>query len=357
MSLAAAVGPTLSSVDAFLATMVAQPPVSAARAVALARDGYGLEVRAERLTGERDENFRLTASDGAQYVLKIANAAEQPAVSELLTAALRHVAQVDPTLPCPRVVTAHGGGDQVDFIDESGARRTARVLTYLPGRLLGAAPRSARQRCACGRIAGRLSRALREFRHPAAQRALIWDLGQVAQLRRLLEELPELPHRRVAESVLAQVVPVIEAQLPRLRQQVVHNDLNPLNILVAADAAAQVTGIIDFGDLTHTALVADVAVIAAELIPPECASGDGDGDAAQAVREVAVAYHESLPLLPEEWALLGTLVGARLLANVVVPEWHLRRNPAGAHYTALDPERIGARLALAAQLTHEEMRA
>ena len=354
MPLAGPVRRAVSNVDAFLATMVAQPPVSTARAVALAQDGYGLEVRAERLTGERDENFRLTAADGAQYVLKIANAAEEPAVSELLTAALRHLAQVDPTLPCPRVVAARGGMAQVEFIDEAGARRTAWVLTYLPGRLLGAAPRSAQQRRACGRIAGRLSRALREFLHPAAQRASIWDLRQVAQLRRLLQELPELPHRPVAEGLLAQLVPVIEAQLPHLRQQVVHNDLNPLNVLVAASDAAEVIGIIDFGDLTHTALVADVAVTAAELIPAEQAPGDGG--AAQAVREVAIAYHESLPLLPEEWALLGTLVGARLVANIVVPAWHVQRNPAGAHYTALDPDSIGARLALAARLLTEEMR-
>jgi len=354
MPLAGTVRRTVSNVDAFLATMVTQPPLSCARAAALARDDYGLEVRAERLTGERDENFRLTAADGAQYVLKIANAAEDPAVSELLTAALRHVARADPALPCPRVVTARDGAAQVAIADETGARRTVRLLTYLPGILLGAAPRSAQQRRACGRMAARLSCALREFRHPAAQRALIWDLGQVGRVQRLLEELPELPHQQAAAGVLLQVVPVIEAQLPRLRRQVVHNDLNPLNILVAAGDATQVTGVIDFGDLTHTALVADVAVAAAELIPPQCAPGEGG--AAQAVYEVAAAYHESLPLLPEEWALLGTLVAARLVANVVVPAWHVQRNPAGGHYCAPDPEVIQARLALAAQLLTEEMR-
>ena len=354
MPVAGAVRRTVSNVDAFLATMVAQPPLSCARAAALAHDGYGLEVHAERLTGERDENFRLTAADGTQYVLKIANAAEDPAVSELLTAALRHVACADPALPCPRVVAARGGAAQVDIADGAGARRTARLLTYLPGVLLGAAPRSAQQRRACGRVAARLSRALREFRHPAAQRALIWDLGQMGQVQRLLAELPELPHRQAAAGVLMRVVPVIEAQFPHLRRQVVHNDLNPLNILVAAGDATQVTGIIDFGDLTHTALVADVAVAAAELIPPQCAPGEGG--AAQAVYELAGAYHENLPLLPEEWALLGTLVAARLVANVVVPAWHVQRNPAAGHYSAPDPAVIQARLALAAQLLTEEMR-
>ena len=353
MPVAGPVRRTVSNGDAFLATMVAQPALSCARAAALARDDYGLEVHAERLTGERDENFRLTAPNGAQYVLKIANAAEDPAVSELLTAALRHVARADPALPCPRVVAARGGEAQVDIADEAGARRTARLLTYLPGVLLGATPHSAQQRRACGRSAARLSQALREFRHPAARRPLIWDLGQVVRVQRLLEELPQLPHRQAAADVLMQAVPVIEAQLPRLRRQVVHNDLNPLNILVAAGDATQVTGIIDFGDLTHTALVADVAIAAAELIPPQCTPGGGG--AAQAVHQLAVAYHESLPLLPEEWALLGTLVAARLVANVVVPAWHVQRNPAGGHYSASDPEVVAARLALAAQLLTEEL--
>src|ERR1700732_4680955 len=178
-----------NDVDAFMATMVVQSsPVPIERAVALVREHYGLETHAARLTGERDENFKLSAPDGTEYVLKIANSAEQPAVTDLPTAALLHLEKIDPAFPCPRVVReCKGGGIYVRFADEDGHERTARVLTYLPGRLLGTAVRSQRQRAACGRIGARLTTALRTFEHPAAHRAIVWDVRHAAEVQRLLE--------------------------------------------------------------------------------------------------------------------------------------------------------------------------
>src|ERR1700761_8658983 len=91
--------------DAFMATMVAAPvAVSVAEAEKLAFEHYGLRSTAQRLTGERDENFHLVCSDAAQYVLKIANAAEDPAITDLPTAALLHLERVDGGIPCPRVM-------------------------------------------------------------------------------------------------------------------------------------------------------------------------------------------------------------------------------------------------------------
>ncbi len=344
-----------SDLDAFMATMVARSqPVPIEFAVTLVRERYGFETHATRLTGERDENFRLRAADGTEYVLKIAHSAEAPAVTDLPSAALLHVAKTDPALPCPRVVRERAGGTHVRFVDESGSERTARMLTYLSGKLLGTAARSARQRQACGRIAGRLSNALRGFEHPAAHRAVVWDVRHAAQVRRLLEEVPDFPHRQAAADLLERIVPRIESRLPRLRQQVVHNDINPLNVLVDAADEARVSGIIDFGDLTHTALIADVAVTAAEQIPEEC--GNDAGCARAAVLDVAGAYHESAPLKEEELAMLGTLVAARLAANLVVHEWHLHHNPGGGHYAPLAPDFIRARLTIARELSLEEIK-
>jgi len=336
-----------------MATMVAHPPLPLESAVALVRERYGLETRAVRLTGERDENFKLSAADGSEYVLKIANAAEEQAVGDMLTAALQHVERTDPTFPCPRVVPGHGGRTCVRFSDASGAPRTARILTYLPGALLGSTRRSREQRAACGRIAGRLTNALRSFAHPAARRTIIWDVRHAAQVRALLAQLPDCAYRQAADHVLGRVAARIESCFPRLRQQVVHNDLNPRNILVDPADVARVTGIIDFGDLTHTALIADVAVAAADLLPQDCAAGSPARDA---LRDVATGYHESAPLLPEELTIFGPLVAARLVANVVVPDWHMHRNPAGGHYTALDADFIRLRLAIAGQLLLEEIK-
>ncbi len=343
-----------ADVDMFMATMVAPVrPVPIERAVALAREHYGLAPRATRLTGERDENLRLTTAGGAEYVLKIANPAENPAETDFQTAALLHIEKSAPALPCPRVLRDRTGGTHVRFLDEAGSERTARILTFLPGRLLGAATRSRPQRAACGRIGARLTLALRGFAHPAAQRTIAWDVRHTGHMRRLLDDLPGFPFRPAAEALLARVMPPIESQLPGLRHQIVHNDLNPLNILVDPADEDRVTGVIDFGDMTHTALIADVAVTAAELIPPDCTDG---GEAHESVLDVVSAYHEGVPLLAAELALLGALVAARLLMTLVIHEWHVQRNPASGHFKPLAEDFMRARLQLADRLLLEEIR-
>ncbi len=336
-------------VNAFMATMVMHShPLSLEQVVSLVREHYGLMSRASRLTGERDENFRVRATAGGEYVLKVAHPAENPGVSGLTTAALLHLESEDPDLPCPRVVRARDGQTRIRFTDDRGAARTARLLSYLPGEPLISVASSAATRTACGRLGGRLARALRTFTHPAAHRAVVWDVRHAGHLAGLLAEVPGFPCRPEAIGVLERIVPRIGANLPRLRQQVVHNDLNPRNVLVAP--GGEISGIIDFGDMTHTALIADVAITCAELMPEGCAAG---AEALASVREVAHAYHESVPLLPRELDMLGTLVAARLVANTVVHEWHLHHNPAGDHYQPLAASFIRERLQIAAQLSHE----
>jgi len=334
-------------VGAFMATMMMHTqPLPPERAAGLVRERYSLDARVARLTGERDENFRMSSADGREFVLKVAHPAEDPGVSEFITAALLHLESEDASLPCPRVVPDRSGWTEVRFRDETGVERTARLLTYLPGEPLISSTGSRALRAACGRLGGRLTRALRSFTHPAARRAVVWDVRHAGHFVRLLAEIPDFPCPRDASAVLARIVPRIDSQFHRLRQQVVHNDLNPRNILVTA--AGEVSGIIDFGDMTFTAIIADVAVTAAEHIPQDCTAG---GAAAQSVGDVANAYHECMPLLPQERAMLGTLVAARLIANVVVHEWHLHRNPAGDHYRPLAADFIRERLAIAAELS------
>ena len=343
-----------SDVDTFMATMVApMRPVPIERALALVRERYGFEPRAaSRLTGERDENFRLAGADGREYVLKIANPAENPAETDFQAAALVHLEKTDPTLPCPRVVRDRSGGTQVRFV-EAGLERTARMLTYLPGALLGAGGRSRRQRAACGRLGARLTLALRRFEHPAAERSIVWDVRHTGHMGRLLADQPRFPVRPAAQALLARLTPRIESQLPRLRQQIVHNDLNPLNILVDPSDQDRVTGVIDFGDLTRTALIADVAVSAAELIPPDCTDPE---EARDCVLDVVAAYHEGVPLLAQELAQLGALVAARLLMTVVIHEWHVQHNPASGHFKPLEQDFMRQRLQIADRLLSEEIR-
>jgi len=124
--------------------------------------------------------------------------------------------------------------------------------------------------------------------------------------------------------------------------------MNDLNVLVDPADEAVVVGVIDFGDLVHTALVADVAIVAADLV----VSGAPVRDA---IADVVMAYHEITPLQPMELVLLNPLIAGRILTDVVVASWHRKRNPAGTHYSDLDPTVVRARVQLATELLATDM--
>jgi hydroxylysine kinase len=334
-----------SDLDAFMATMVAaRDAASDTAAATLAREEYGLEVTATRLSGERDENFKLTDAQGRRYVLKIASAAEDPVITDLPTAALLHVEHVDPQFPCPRVLRNRTGLTQVRF-----EQRTARILTYLEGNTLRSTQGSAQQRAACGRLAARLGLALRDFTHPAAQRFLIWDVRHACRTVELLGELQHFPSRELVVALLERIDARMVAGFPSLRQQVVHNDLHDMNLLVDPHDAANIIGVIDFGDIVHTALIADIAVIAVGRIP----TGQSFRDT---VRDIVMAYHDTTPLLPQEFAMLNPLIAARILAHLVIESWHRRRNPTDTHYQDLDPAYVREQVHLAANLLSSDFK-
>jgi len=56
------------------------PSFDAESAAAIAAEHFGLRAGARQLPSERDQNFLLTKNDGEKFVLKIANALEDPAL-------------------------------------------------------------------------------------------------------------------------------------------------------------------------------------------------------------------------------------------------------------------------------------
>ena len=338
--------PGANGLSGMLATMTAPPLfINTEFAAQIARDHYGIEGEVQRLTGERDENFRLH-SPNADYVLKIAPAAEDPLVTDLSTAALLHLARQDPSLPCPRVLFDRAGNAQIRIADESGQLRTGRLLTWLPGVPLRSTGTSAAQQAGSARMAARTGRALANFRHPAAHRELIWDIRVLPELLPLLDELPDFPRRDWVAARMAQFRTDVLPCLRALRQQVIHNDFNDRNVLVNPADPAQLTGIIDYGDMVHAPLIFDLAILAAAQV-------DDPAALEMTLARLTNAYSEVEPLVAAETQLLRRLVAARILMGAVIPCWHRRNNPESGHYARVTPYYVRGRLAIAETLFAE----
>lgn len=277
------------------------------------RELWGLDGDLTALHGERDCNFRLD-SGSTRHLLKVHNPADPEAVLDLQRSALDHLRAVAPELPVPGVVRTLDGLPWVPLTGRDGRVSLAWVHTWLAGRHPEPAELDDARLREWGRTSARLGRGLRGFAHPAATQPLVWDLKRLPQLRSWLPAVA--PDRRAAiEAVLDRFDERVAPVLPRLRAQVVHNDLAPTNVLVDDDLV--LTGITDFGDMTHTALVCDLAITAADLV-----SGRADG--LEAAREIVAGYDAVTPLEADERALVADLMAGRCAAAVLITAWRTR---------------------------------
>jgi hydroxylysine kinase len=289
---------------------------------------YGISGRAFTLSSERDQNFKIVAADGAEYIFKLSNAGEDFSIAQFQVEALLHIAQTDTHLPVPRVITALDGQTclSIPFNTLDGNLiRTARLLSFLPGVPLHMVRRTVTQRRALATVLGQLGLALRDFSHAAAGHKLAWDIKNVGKLRELLSHIPSPSHRNLARYFFENFEENAAAHLPLLRAQVVHNDLNPYNVVVEARDQDRVAGIFDFGDMVYTSLINDVAIGA-------CYHVSTGEHALEAAAEFVGAYHAVVPLEPIEVDLLFDLMAARFLATVAITGWRAVRYPQNSTY-------------------------
>lgn len=274
---------------------------------------WGVTGELTTLHGERDLNFRVGSSPG-RYLLKVHNPADGESVLDLQCSVLRHLRSVDPDLPVPGVVLTRDGRPWVHVTGRDGRRSLAWVQTWLDGRHPEPDELDAARLREWGRTSARLGRALRGFAHPAATHPLVWDIKRLPHLRPWLAAVSR-DRRAAVEATLDRFEQRVAPVLPRLRAQVVHNDLAPTNVLV--DDALAISGITDFGDTTHTALVCDLAVAAADVL-------SGRPGELELASEVVAGYHSVSPLEPEELALVADLMAGRYAATVLITAWRTR---------------------------------
>jgi len=306
-----------------LTTKVA--PVSLADAERLAREHFGVSAVASRLDSERDQNFHLKAGDGEEYVMKIANPAEDRQVTNLQTQALLHIAAVDPGFPAPHVFPALRGELEPLIAPGNGAPQIVRLLSFMPGVPLYKVERTSAQRRNLGRCLARLDLALRGFFHPAAGHELLWDIKHASRMRQLLVHIQDGNKRALAERFLNNFEENALPVLPRLRAQVIHSDFHPDNILVDAGDPDAVAGVIDFGDCVHTPLINDLAIACSYHITDTPQPLDF-------AAELTGAYHKVLPLERAEADLLFDLIAARLVTGVAINGWRAVLYPENAEY-------------------------
>ncbi len=290
------------------------PPQALATMVAT---HWGLTGTLHPLTSERDQNHRLD-SGSASYTLKLANPAEPAALTDFQTQALLHSAQHAPNLPTPRIIPTRDG--QTILPTPDGALR---LLTWLPGTPLAHLPRTPALAASIGTALGQLDATLAPFHHPAADHHLLWDVQNTPDLAPLTEALPADLKPRIT-AFLTHFATQTAPSLATLPRQVIHGDFNPHNLLADATDPTRLTGILDFGDMTLSYRICDLAVAASYLIDPT--------DPPSLLLPLVMAFHQANPLTTREIRILPDLITARLVTTLTISAWRAARYPENAAY-------------------------
>lgn len=300
------------SFDFFEQGALPAPEIPVARAELLARERFGVDGAATGLGSQQDANFLIDAP-GGRYVLKLSNPAFTAADLTAQDRAAAHLAAREPGVRVPSPVPGRDGRPiQPVSLGERSA--VMRLVTFLDGEVLSTARYLAPSVVASlGDLAGRTSRALATFTGPIPPRVLQWDLRYAREVVTRLADHVAVPGG--AESVRAAAAEAAEALAPyadALPVQPVHGDLTDDNVIATVDGGGRLrpVGVIDFGDLTESWAIAELAVTCSSLL------WYAEGDLTTILPAVR-AFDRVRPVSDDELSALWPLIVLRAAALMV----------------------------------------
>ncbi|HEX3689765.1 MAG TPA: aminotransferase class III-fold pyridoxal phosphate-dependent enzyme, partial [Solirubrobacteraceae bacterium] len=312
-----------------------RPALSDGDAVEVARTCFAVTAATARdLGSERDRTFALDDAGGAPVaILKVSNASEDPEVLDMEAEVALHAMAADPGL---RVAVPWRASPTADSADSAGAARPGdavadlrarwehgdaihwtRLYDVLPGHSrIEAAQLSDAALIAWGETTARLDQALRGFTHPRARRVMPWDVQHALASRAMLNDIREPRQRALVAGVLNEFERAVTPVWPRLRAQVAHTDLSVDNTVT--DDAGFITGIIDFGDMSHTALITELASVLDSL----GVGREGD-ELFRLARLVLDGFQRRTELEDSELEVLGVMWAARSAVTIAISSWRV----------------------------------
>lgn len=236
-----------------------------------------------------------------------------------------HIRRADPGLPVAlpwQIPGSDAADDPLSYraaFSHDGGTNWVRMYDVLPGTGRGQASLLSDEAViAWGETTGRLGKALRGFFHPNAQRTMLWDVQHALRCRAMLPDIRDPQMRAIVASVLDHFESAVLPQWPKLRGQLVHGDLTLDNVLI--DEQGFITGIVDFGDMSYSALAIDLASVLDSL------ADERFGDELFRVSRLMLdGYQRITPLESTELNIIGDLWAARCAVTIAISSWRSAR--------------------------------
>ncbi len=134
----------------------------------------------------------------------------------------------------------------------------------------------------------------------------------------MLPDIRDPQMRATVAGVFDHFESTVLPQWPKLRGQLVHGDLTLDNVLI--DEQGFISGIVDFGDMSYSALAIDLASVLDSL-----ADERFDDELFRASRLLLDGYQRITPLEPAELNIIGDLWAARCAVTIAISSWRSAR--------------------------------
>ncbi len=184
---------------------------------------------------------------------------------------------------------------------------TYRLQVYLDGQFLSEIRASGGLLFELGEYAGLLDKELSALSSDKiSARRLFWDLQYTHHSLDKIKYIPDPKGRKIVQYYLNSFRDKVLPEIHKLRRSLIHGDLNNDNILVKNN---KISGIIDFGDISESCLINEVAIASCYLMMKS-------DRPFKDVLEFIKGFHSKTALLKEEILHLPDLITSRICISL-----------------------------------------
>jgi len=266
----------------------------------LAADVFGLHGSSTPLPGEIDDNAKIVGRDGRTVLLRLSPFGEN--VDELRFRQSVMAAVSDLGTPTPSIIPTLDG-DNWALLDDG---RVAHMYSWVAGVPFSEAGRPSELAYEIGAVAGTIVETLSDLPGRHRMPGFLWDLADAARV--VGDRVDTIGDRRLRNLVLRVMARYEDADFGALPRQVIHNDLNDENLLVADGSIA---GVIDFGDAIETVRIAELAIACTYVMLDQ-------DDPVSIAADTIAGYRSAMTFDEAEADVLVDLILTRLATSVVI---------------------------------------
>jgi len=263
------------------------------------------ELEIIKLEGYDNLNYRINHGETSYIFKTYLYSVELYDILEAENKVLQYLQKT--SIPSFPNAIAFKNGSFIKIITVDGKQTICRMLSFLEGEFLGAKSADENLIISLGGFLAQMDHALKGFsNYTLKARHWEWDLQYFPLNKKYLDTIDNPSDRNIIHYFFQQyeenVVPIAST----LRKQIIHNDANEWNILTKN---SRVSGIIDFGDITHSYLINELAI----AITYVCYQTE---DPLKWATLLLKSYHAVLPLELKEISVLYYLIAARLCTSI-----------------------------------------